>query len=252
MNRNSPYRHSRGAPHQAQNWQPEDGQSPYAADGDFDAAMSDAQRNDYPRAEDLRNHRGVQRGAYGRYDEDDRQPRGQDWGYGDYAAERGVSGLSRRDFPQDSPYAQQEVQRGDYRGNYGHERGHGGDSGYYGRGVESEVGTHGGYAETHSGRPGSGAYGQPRGRPGEDFAGRGPKDYVRSDERLTEDINERLTADPYIDASEISVSVKEGVVTLSGNVPQRPLRYHAEDIVECCRGVRDIDNQLKVAGRKAD
>jgi osmotically-inducible protein OsmY len=39
------------------------------------------------------------------------------------------------------------------------------------------------------------------------YAGRGPRGYRRSDERIREDINDRLTDDWYIDASDVEVIV---------------------------------------------
>src|SRR5262245_59062040 len=53
------------------------------------------------------------------------------------------------------------------------------------------------------------------------FAGRGPQGYRRSDERITEDINEELTQDDEVDASGISVEVKNGEVVLKGTVSDR-------------------------------
>jgi osmotically-inducible protein OsmY len=46
----------------------------------------------------------------------------------------------------------------------------------------------------------------------------GPKGYERSDERLREVICERLTVDPDIDASDITVDVRNHAVTLRGLV----------------------------------
>src|ERR1044071_1427135 len=53
------------------------------------------------------------------------------------------------------------------------------------------------------------------------FAGKGPKNYLRSDERIEEDINERLTEHSMIDASDIEVAVENGEVTLRGYVDRR-------------------------------
>lgn len=78
------------------------------------------------------------------------------------------------------------------------------------------------------------------------FAGRGPRNYQRSDERVREDINERLTADPRVDASEIDVRVQNGEVTLSGTVDERRTRRLAEEIIEDMPGVRDVHNELRV------
>src|SRR5262249_60892996 len=60
-------------------------------------------------------------------------------------------------------------------------------------------------------------------------AGRGPRGYHRSDERIREDVNDRLTDDWYIDASDIEVSVNNGMVTLSGRVNSREEKRRAED-----------------------
>ncbi len=93
--------------------------------------------------------------------------------------------------------------------------------------------------------PGSGASGgalsERRG-----FAGRGPKGYTRTDDRIREDVCERLSLDDDIDASEIEVSVKEGEVTLRGSVITRSMKHQAEDLAEDVSGVRDVHNELRV------
>ncbi|HYE47486.1 MAG TPA: BON domain-containing protein [Caulobacter sp.] len=76
--------------------------------------------------------------------------------------------------------------------------------------------------------------------------GRGPKDYRRSDDRIREDVNDRLTDDAHIDASNIQVAVKEGEVTLSGSVDSRFAKRHAEDLAERISGVRHVQNNLRV------
>src|SRR5690606_11395561 len=43
--------------------------------------------------------------------------------------------------------------------------------------------------------------------------GRGPKGWQRSDERIREDVCERMANDPQLDASNIEVDVKNGEVT---------------------------------------
>src|SRR5262245_63979312 len=79
------------------------------------------------------------------------------------------------------------------------------------------------------------------------YAGRGPRGYRRSDERIREDINDNLTDDWYIDASDIEVTVNNGMVTLTGHVDSRGAKRRAEDIVECVSGGTDVSNQLLVA-----
>ena len=86
-----------------------------------------------------------------------------------------------------------------------------------------------------------------QGMPGrQSFAGRGPQGYKRSDERITEDINEELTQDPELDASDVTVEIKNGEVILKGSVPDRESKRRAEDIAESCSGVKDVLNQLRI------
>jgi len=79
--------------------------------------------------------------------------------------------------------------------------------------------------------------------------GRGPKGYSRSDERIREDVNDRLTDDPWLDASDIEVTVANREVTLSGEVASREDRRRAEDIAESVSGVGHVQNNLRVKGR---
>jgi hypothetical protein len=78
------------------------------------------------------------------------------------------------------------------------------------------------------------------------YAGRGPRGWHRSDERILEDVNERLTDHPDIDATDIEVAVKNGEVTLTGLVESRPVKRMAEDVAESASGVREIHNQLRI------
>jgi len=78
------------------------------------------------------------------------------------------------------------------------------------------------------------------------FAGRGPQGYKRSDERIAEDINEELTQDFELDASDINVEIRNGEVILKGTVPDRESKRRAEEIAERCSGVKDVMNQLRV------
>src|SRR5688500_12654852 len=50
------------------------------------------------------------------------------------------------------------------------------------------------------------------------YRGLGPRGYIRSDQRIYEDICDRLTENPFIDASDIVVSVRARTVTLAGSV----------------------------------
>ena len=83
---------------------------------------------------------------------------------------------------------------------------------------------YGGYGVRGVGYSAAARYHRPR------YAGVGPRGYRRSDERIQEDVNELLTADPNIDASDIEVRVEAGVVTLTGVVEDRASKRLAEDL----------------------
>lgn len=78
------------------------------------------------------------------------------------------------------------------------------------------------------------------------FYGKGPKGYKRSDERIQEEVHEALTWNRDIDASDIEVEVKEGEVSLTGNVADRRMKRLAEELIEDISGVKDVSNQLKI------
>ena len=81
----------------------------------------------------------------------------------------------------------------------------------------------------------------------EGYRGRGPRDYKRSDERVREEVCERLTDDWSVDASDITVQVRDGEVTLQGSVPSREQKRRASECVEEVSGVRDVFNSLRIA-----
>jgi BON domain-containing protein len=103
------------------------------------------------------------------------------------------------------------------------------------------------YDWVHRGR-GHPGYGRAEeGSAGGPYVGRGPKGYRRSDERIREDVCDRLADHPQVDASEIEVEVHDGEVTLSGTVESRYAKRLAEDIADAVSGIQDIHNRLRVA-----
>ena len=76
--------------------------------------------------------------------------------------------------------------------------------------------------------------------------GRGPKNYTRSDDRIKEDVSDRLTDDGALDASDIEVAISGGEVTLNGHISNRWDKRRAEDIAEEVSGVRHVQNNLRV------
>ena len=76
--------------------------------------------------------------------------------------------------------------------------------------------------------------------------GRGPQGYRRPDARILEDVQDRLADDLHLDASEISVKVEQGEVRLDGAVYRREDRRRAEDLVQSCAGVLQVQNNLRI------
>jgi osmotically-inducible protein OsmY len=95
------------------------------------------------------------------------------------------------------------------------------------------------------------SYGGWEGNEGGSHAGRGPKNYRRSDERIAEEINEALTRNPFLDPSDVEVTVSAGEVTLEGTVDSRSSKRLAEEIADSVRGVVDVHNRLKLGGAAA-
>lgn len=90
--------------------------------------------------------------------------------------------------------------------------------------------------------PGTSGYGN---RGFESQYGRGPKGYVRSDERIREDVCDRLSDDDEVDARDITVTVKNADVILEGTVIDRRTKHRAEDIAESVSGVKNVTNHLR-------
>jgi hypothetical protein len=75
---------------------------------------------------------------------------------------------------------------------------------------------------------------------------RAPKGYQRSDQRIYEDLCDRLTDHPRIDPREMSVRVQEGSVTLEGSVHSRLEKYMAEDLADSIPGVKEVISNLRI------
>ncbi len=79
--------------------------------------------------------------------------------------------------------------------------------------------------------------------------GRGPKDYKRSDERISEEIHECFSRHHELDATEIQIEVKNGEVTIRGTVDQRFEKRIAEDLVDEVSGVKHVQNMIRINER---
>ena len=205
--------------------------------------------------------RGEQRGYGGGRNQDPRQERGAGFGQGWQRGQNEYEQNVERNYGQGAGqqrYGSQTPGSGT-SGRYGSDYATTGMElrGQWDRGFsDMSRGTSGGYGQSDSygGRSGyssswSGGVNQPQ---RQSFRGRGPKGYQRSDERLKEIICERLMDDPNIDASEITVEVRNLEVTLEGTVDDRREKYEIEEFVERCGGVKDVKNQLRVRARGSE
>jgi osmotically-inducible protein OsmY len=69
---------------------------------------------------------------------------------------------------------------------------------------------------------------------------------MRSDDQIERDVKEELEWDPDLDATDIAVSVKNGVVTLTGFVRSYTDKYEAEAAAKRVAGVRAVANDIEV------
>jgi len=79
---------------------------------------------------------------------------------------------------------------------------------------------------------------------------------MKTNEQLQRDVMDELKWDPLIAASEIGVSAKDGVITLSGYVDSYSKKYAAEKAAKRVEGViavaEDIEVRFSKAGRRDD
>jgi osmotically-inducible protein OsmY len=189
----------------------------------------DARRNrgDFPEWDRPSSYRDIGRAGYSAGDREVWQT--DDLGYGDYGYNDGGYRRTDRDYYDDR-------ERGFARG-YGYQ---GYDDNRYGRRrdfmdrASDEVASWFGDEDAE------------RRRNMDQFRGKGPKGYVRTDERIREDVNDKLSDDPMLDASDIEVSVANGEVTLNGTVNARQDKRRAEDLAEAVSGVNHLQNNLRV------
>ncbi len=75
---------------------------------------------------------------------------------------------------------------------------------------------------------------------------KGPRNYKRSDDRISDDIHERIDRHLDIDAREVLIEVKDGDVTLKGMVSDRADKRLIEEIAEDVFGVKNVQNLLRI------
>jgi len=78
------------------------------------------------------------------------------------------------------------------------------------------------------------------------YRGLGPRGYTRPDSRIRDDLCDRLTEDPYLDASDIDVAVSGGAVTLSGTVADAAAQRRAQQHAAAVAGAATVRNNLRI------
>ena len=71
-------------------------------------------------------------------------------------------------------------------------------------------------------------------------------DWHLADDRINEEVCLLLTEAPDIDAGHIEVTVNDGILTLSGTVPEYEDKRLIEELVRQMPGVREVHNQLRL------
>jgi osmotically-inducible protein OsmY len=77
---------------------------------------------------------------------------------------------------------------------------------------------------------------------------------MKTDSELRRDVERELEWDPSIDARNIAVAAKDGVVTLTGHVPIYSDKWRAESIAKRVAGVTTLANEIevKLTGERTD
>ena len=165
-----------------------------------------------------------------------------------YSGGRGLDEFSRAPHERDTRAARDTLEGGDL-GWHGGVRGAEGGGGYGGGFFGTAYGLYAGRPERVE--PGRGRYEQGR----EDIRGaeerrlgRGPKGYRRSDDRIHDEVCERI-ARSGVNADEVEVKVENGEVTLTGTVERREDKWRLESLCDSVFGVDDVHNQLRSSDR---
>lgn len=69
---------------------------------------------------------------------------------------------------------------------------------------------------------------------------------MKTDKELKKDVEDELDWEPRVNAAHVGVSVKDGVVTLSGHVPSFAEKYAAERTAKRVYGVKAVADELDV------
>lgn len=197
---------------------------------------------------------GQSREAQRNYGNQYQYPGGYSGGYGSQSGNHGSQGYGNQGYGSQgygnqgyggqghsSSERREQFERDNYRNDYsggmqsaGRGLMGGSDENYSGP-TSGQYGFQGGYAD--SGRSGS-------------MRGSAPKNYKKSDDRVRDDVSERLVNEGY-DCSDMEVNCQNGIVTLTGEVCNRDVKHGMERSASNVHGVQDVQNQMRVKGRQS-
>jgi osmotically-inducible protein OsmY len=69
---------------------------------------------------------------------------------------------------------------------------------------------------------------------------------VKTDAQLQRDVLDELDWEPSVDAAQIGVTAKDGVLALTGHVPVYAKKHTAEEVARRVHGVRGVANEIEV------
>ena len=73
---------------------------------------------------------------------------------------------------------------------------------------------------------------------------------ANADDRISDDVRQRLASNPDVRGAALDVTVKDGVVTIQGRVHTEKGRKKATEIAKKVKGVVNVNNQLKLYSDK--
>ena len=71
-----------------------------------------------------------------------------------------------------------------------------------------------------------------------------------SDDAIFDSVRQRLASDADVRGAALDVSVKDGIVTIKGRVHTEKGRKKATELAQKVKGVKSVDNQLKLYSDK--
>ena len=70
-----------------------------------------------------------------------------------------------------------------------------------------------------------------------------------TDDTISDAVRVRLASDQVVGVLPLQVTVKDGVVTLSGSVDQKSLKSKAESVAKKVKGVKKVVNNIEIKTR---